>query len=102
MHLVQLFLPRTDGRGAELPRQLFAQVRAVLLERFGGMTAYVRTPAKGLWVDDSSVVVDDDLIVYEVVVEQLDRDWWRPYLAGLEKDFRQERLHVRVVQMDLL
>ena len=102
MHLIQLFLPRTDGQGAELPKPLFAQVRSVLLERFGGITAYLRTPAKGLWVDDSAAVVDDDLVVYEEVVETLDRDWWRSYLARLERDFRQQRLHVRVVPVDLL
>ena len=102
MHLVQLFLPRTDNTGAPLPKALFGRVRSELVERFGGLTAYLRAPAKGVWRDDDEEVVDDDLLVYEVVVEQLDRGWWKQYLGGLESEFRQQRLHVRALAMDLL
>jgi len=102
MHLVQMFLPVTDNQGAPLPKQLFARVRETLVERFGGLTAYARAPASGLWAENSSAVVADDLVVYEVVVEQVDRAWWREYLSTLESEFRQERLHVRSMQVDVL
>ena len=102
MHLVQLLLPTTDNEGRALSRELFARVRTELLERFGGITGYTRSPAKGIWLDESAESVDDDLVVYEVVVDQLDRAWWRKYLGALEANFRQERLHVRAMQMELL
>jgi len=102
MHLVQMFLPVTDNAGAALPRQLFSRVKDTLVERFGGLTTYARAPASGMWADDGTEVVADDLVVYEVVVEQLDREWWRDYLSALETEFRQERLHVRAIQVDVL
>lgn len=102
MHLIQLFLPKTDNQGANLPMQSFARVRATLVERFGGMTAYTRSPARGIWIDEGAEPVDDELVVYEVVVDRLDRNWWSEYLAGLKAEFRQQRLHVRAVEIELL
>jgi hypothetical protein len=36
------------------------------------------------------------------MTEKLDRRWWKNYRAGLEKDFRQDRIIVRASKMDLL
>lgn len=102
MHLVQLFLPKTDNLGANLPMQSFARVRTTLVERFGGMTAYTRAPARGVWIDEAAEPVDDGLVVYEVVVDRIDRNWRSEYLAGLQAEFRQQRLPVRAVEMELL
>src|SRR5690606_21453973 len=52
MHLVQLFLPLYDAGGRRFPRALFDAVRAELTEHFGGVTAFSRAPATGLWEDD--------------------------------------------------
>jgi hypothetical protein len=49
MHLVQILLPLFDNDGVSLPRQLFARVRDELTEKFGGLTAFTRSPAEGVW-----------------------------------------------------
>ena len=103
MHLIQLLLPLKDNEDVALPLATLARVRSDLTSRFGGLTAYSRAPAEGLWTDGSpSAPQHDDLIVYEVVVEHLDRAWWRRYIAQLEAELKQERLHVRSLSMELL
>ena len=84
MHLVQLLLPRYDET-----------VARELTERFGGMTAYARAPAKGKWQPAPGETVQDDIVVYEVMVESLDRAWWAQYRSRLERRFDQEELVVR-------
>ena len=101
MHLVQLLLPLYDNEGQALPKSLFARVRDELVERFGGLTAYSRAPAKGLW-EDAGGVEHDDIVVYEVMVEQLDRAWWAGYRQQLTDRFGQKELVVRAQATDLL
>ena len=96
MHLVQLLLPVYDGHGDPLPRDLYATVRQELVDRFGGLTAYTRAPATGLWAD-AGEVDKDDIVVYEVMVDALDRAWWAGYRAELERRFDQDELMVRAL-----
>ena len=102
MHLVQFLLPvATDSvDGPQVPA--FAQVRRELTERFGGVTAYVRSPAVGLWRDDEGDVAHDDVVIVEVVVETLDEAWWAGYRAQLQERFRQDVIHMRALPMQLL
>ena len=44
----------------------------------------------------------DDLVIYEVMADDLDRGWWRSYRAELEQRFRQEQLIVRAQEITLL
>jgi hypothetical protein len=99
MHLVQLLLPLRDQDGKPFPRSQYRKIRQVLTERFGGLTAYTRAPAEGLW-DEGDQVEFDDIVVYEVMVPDLDRDWWREYRAGLEEAFDQDELVVRAQQIE--
>jgi hypothetical protein len=94
MHLVQLLLPLKDHDGKPFPRAHYRNVREELTARFGGLTAYSRAPAEGVW-DDGDAVARDDIVVYEVMVAQLDRAWWSDYRAGLERQFDQDELVVR-------
>jgi hypothetical protein len=115
MHLVQILLPLYDPEGRRFPRELNDGVRSELAERFGGLTAYVRSPAEGVWKEQGSAMegdgkegdhggrtVHDDIAVYEVMVEQLDRDWWRGYREDLRRRFRQEDLVIRVHAIERL
>jgi hypothetical protein len=102
MHLVQLLLPLFDGDGVRLPQQLFRTVRQELVDRFGGLTAYSRAPASGLWTENGEKVEHDDLVVYEVMVERLDRDWWAAYREELAGRFRQRELVVRAQPSEML
>ena len=103
MNLVQLLLPLYANDGERLPESVFVRVREELTERFGGLTAYSRAPASGLWQDDATGSTSrDDIVVYEVMVDTLDRAWWQQYRAELERVFRQKELVVRAQAMELL
>ena len=102
MHLVQLLLPLYAQDGEKLPQELFGTVRTELVDRFGGLTAYSRAPAKGLWLDDGHRVDQDDIVVYEVMVESLDRAWWNAYREDLRLRLRQQELVVRAQAVELL
>ncbi|HEX2541343.1 MAG TPA: hypothetical protein VHM00_09710 [Caldimonas sp.] len=97
MHLVQIFLPVYDNAGVALPRELYDEVRRELVDRFRGLTAYSRAPAKGLWADGAQVE-KDDIVVYEVMVEPLDPGWWSRYRKTLEQRFAQDELMVRALE----
>jgi|SRR6476619_2926810 len=101
MHLVQLLLPLYDKAGAPQPRPHFAAVRQELVNRFGGLTEYTRAPAKGEWAG-ASAVEHDDIVVYEVMVDGLDRAWWSAYRASLELRFGQDEIAVRALAAEKL
>lgn len=102
MHLIQILLPLYDNDGQSFPQQEYGRVRDELMERFGGLTSYVRSPADGLWKESSTTTVHDDIVIYEVMTENLDRGWWRAYREELAARFRQELLIVRVSEVHLL
>ena len=94
MHLVQIILPRNENTGQAISPHRFREVRQTLLERFGGVTAFTRSPAQGLW-QDGSRVERDEVVLYEVMVTELDRDWWADYRKELEGKFHQQELVIR-------
>ena len=95
IHLVQLLLPLYDNAGRAFPAEHYTAVRDELTERFGGLTAYTRAPAQGLWQETGGPPKRDDIIVYEVMTESLDRAWWRDYRRALERRFAQDELVIR-------
>jgi hypothetical protein len=101
-YLVEIFLPLFDNAGKRLPKKLFADVRAELVERCGGLTAYTRAPATGLWKQDKAAPVRDDLVIYEVMTARLDVDWWSGYRVELEARFRQDAIVMRAQRLRLL
>ena len=100
MHLVQILLPLRSPHGNAFPHAEFARVSTELTERFGGMTAYTRAPASGLWQEDRTGRTErDDIVVYEVMVDDLDPAWWADYRRTLEMRFAQDELVVRAQEM---
>jgi hypothetical protein len=95
MHLVQLLLPVYDRHGARFPQAHYDTLARELTERFGGLTAYVRAPAAGLWEEAPGETRRDDIVVYEVMVEDLEPEWWARYRRELEGRFAQDELVVR-------
>lgn len=93
-NLVQILLPVYDKAGKRFSADLYNQVRVELTQRFGGLTAYTRAPAEGLW-DTGSEMKRDDIVVLEVMSEHLDRGWWRNYRRQLEGTFRQDQIVIR-------
>jgi hypothetical protein len=102
MYLVQLLLPFYDNAGRRVPHQKFAQVRDELTERYGGVTAYLRSPAQGTWKEGGGAVERDEVVMCEVMVESLDREWWSAYRKALEGRFDQQELVVRASAFERL
>jgi hypothetical protein len=101
MVLIQLLLPTSGAAGAKGLAPL-AETRRELAERFNGLTAYLRSPAKGLWTTPDGHTEQDDVVMVEVVTDRFDRAWWRSYAATLAERFGQESIHLRAVPVDLL
>ena len=101
MVLIQLLLP-TNAGPAYAGSAPLADTRRELAERFNGLTAYLRSPAKGSWTAPDGHTEEDDVVMVEIVTETFDRAWWRTYAATLAARFAQERIHVRAVPVDML
>ena len=101
MHMIEILLPLYDNEGVHFGPEAYDRVREELVERFGGMTAFTRSPAEGLWVEDGERR-RDDVIVFEVMADWLDRGWWRTYRGELEERFRQDEIVVRAREVELL
>jgi hypothetical protein len=100
--LVQVLLPLYDNEGQAFPPAHYAAVRERLTSRFGGLTAYTRAPAQGLWSENDGPPKRDDIVVYEVMTESLDREWWSSYRRTLERQFEQDELVIRAQAVERL
>jgi hypothetical protein len=99
--LIQLLLPAKRKNGSTNDT-LHAKVNATLTERFGGVTAYERVPASGLWKRPDGGVEGDDVIMVEVEAEALDRRWWSSFRQEMERKFKQQKILVRAIRIDSL
>jgi hypothetical protein len=102
MHLVQVLLPLHDAKGRGFPKAKYELVATELTEKFGGVTAFTRTPAEGRWKPDGEPASEDDIVVVEVMTGELDGKWWARYRKKLEKAFKQESIVVRAQDIQLL
>jgi hypothetical protein len=102
MYLVQILLPLYDNHGHAFEPGEYIRLRSDLADRFGGVTAYTRAPARGVWKDDSGETTRDDIVIFEVMTVDLDAAWWSAYRKQLEARFRQESLIVRALTSTLL
>lgn len=101
MHLVQILLPLSDNDRHPFPRDHYDKVALELTERFGGVTAFTRSPAEGRWTGQGHTSAEE-VVVIEVMVEKLDEAWWGHYREGLETRFRQKHIVVRAQPVRLL
>jgi hypothetical protein len=95
MFLVEILLPVAGADGQEVHAEVFARARQELVDRFGGVTAYFQAPATGLWKDNSGTTIRDDIVVFEVMVDKLDGNWWAAYKQRLRQRLHQAELVVR-------
>lgn len=102
MHLVEVFLPLKTNDGTSQPIELFRSVREQLTHQFGGVTAFTRSPAKGVSLVENNKRSEDEIVIYEVMVEAADRLWWQSYKRDLEEGFQQEEILIRVTAVDLV
>jgi hypothetical protein len=94
MYLIQLLLPLHDNDNQAFPSEYFDVVRRTLTERFGGVTAFLRSPAVGLWKEGEEELKHDEVVMFEVITREPDRDWWTGYRIELQNKFSQDELHV--------
>ncbi len=102
MHLVQVLLPLYDNDGRPFEEALYLAVKTGFARRFGGVTAYVRSPAEGAWHGPTGTASHDEIVIFEVMTEQLDRRWWHSMRAELARTFRQEQLVIRTHRIEIL
>ena len=102
MYLVQMLLPLYDRAGRKFAQERFTEVREELTHRFGGMTAYLRSPAEGTWREPEGSIDRDEMVMCEVMVDELDRAWWSTYRKQLERRFEQDELVIRSSEIEKL
>jgi hypothetical protein len=102
VYLIQILLPLHDNARQPFPNEAYTAVRSELTNRFGGITAYTRAPAVGLWKPNGSEATKEDIVILEVMADDLDLDWWKEYKHELETRFRQEMLVIRAQETRLL
>jgi hypothetical protein len=101
MFLIQMLLPTHDSREGAAVGKL-RQTRAEIVDQFGGVTAYVRSPAAGAWTSPDGNVEEDDVVMIEILADTFDREWWRRYVETLKERFAQESIHVRATPVETL
>ncbi len=101
MFLVEILLPLYDNEGRRFGAEEFDRVRDELAEALGGVTAFRRSPAEGVWRDGGGES-RDRVVVFEVMTDGVDRAWWRAYREELERRFRQEKIVARATEFEEL
>ena len=102
MVLIQLLLPvSVSPSGAEEDDRVRVTHRE-LVDAFGGVTAYLRTPAQGVWTAPDGARERDSVVMVEIVTERFDRAWWSEYAGSLARRYQQEEMHVRAMDVDVL
>jgi hypothetical protein len=97
MYLIQIMLPLYDNRRRRLPRHLFDATCQVLAKAHGGVTAYTRSPAVGIWKSRGARLRRDDIIVFEVMTTSMSRKLWARRRKSWERAFRQDKILIRAL-----
>ncbi|WP_088342668.1 MULTISPECIES: hypothetical protein [Rhodomicrobium] len=101
MHFFQILLPSADNDGRQFAREEFDRVKDELANRFDGVTAYLQAPAEGVWRNGGQSS-HDEIVIFEVMVEEVNLPEWRSRRAELERRFRQEKVIIRYMPMSLV
>src|SRR5438105_12680929 len=101
MHLIQILLPTYDNEGHKFSPDIYGRIGNELVERFSGLTAYTRAPAEGFWTHGNQPV-RDEIVVFEVMVQELDEQWWSQYRVELQGRLRQQSVIIRTNPIRLL
>ena len=102
MYLVQLVIPLHDNQRRSFSREHHDLLRDELTHEFGGVTAFVNSPAVGVWDEGRRNLMLDEVIIFEVMVESLNRTWWHQYRRDLEERFKQKEILIRALPMEKL
>ena len=85
-------LPLYDNNGQAFEQALYLTVKTAFTRKFGGVTAYVRSPAEGAWHGPTGAASHDEIVIFEVMTERLrsplvakNAQRAGPYLPGQEQ-----------------
>jgi hypothetical protein len=101
MYLIEILLPLRDKKERPFAARIYQSLRDDLTERYGGVTAFTRAPAEGE-TRAGSGKVHDDIVLFEVMTDKIDRHWWKQYRESLERTFEQDEIVVRAIAFDKL
>lgn len=99
MHLVEILLPLNDNNDRQFDAKIYRALRQELTNMFGGVTAFNRAPALGESKDGGDVV-QDSIVIFEVMVDDVDHSCWRHYRETLEGVFDQDEIAIRALPME--
>jgi hypothetical protein len=102
MHVIEILLPLQRSDGSPQPEGVLGDARRELVDKFGGLTSFTRAPAEGLWEREEGEVERDSIVLFEVMAEELDRNWWAKLPARLERMFDQEEIVIRAATSERL
>lgn len=102
MHLIELFLPLYDSEGNRFPEKIFSDLKNELTGTFGGLTIHSKAPATGLWKPVNDEPVKDTIIIYEIMTENIDEDYWQRWKKQLQTDLEQDEIMIRSTLIRLL
>ena len=101
MHLIQILLPTYDNEGKEFAHDIYRAIGDELVAHFSGLTAYTQSPAEGFW-SRRGQTARDEIVVFEVMVQDIDETWWSQYRDALQARLRQESVVIRTHPIRLL
>jgi hypothetical protein len=96
--LIEIFLPLADNNGRLFDQSQFDEIHNTLIDQFGGLTAFSRAPARGLF-ESGGKTTKDDILIIEVMANSLDRPWWAEFRSTLEARFQQQEILLRASEV---
>jgi hypothetical protein len=99
--LIEVLLPPKDNKNRRLPDAVFRHVQETFTRKFGGFTAFDRTPASGM-NEQGGLRHRDEIVIYEVLALSLEREWWSNYRVQLETEFQQDEVVIPAFAMERL
>ena len=76
-------------------RAILQELQEELTRKFGGVTAFVRAPAEGRWRAPDAGVAKDAIVILEVMVDAIDRSYWKQMRLSLEARLDEHEIVIR-------
>jgi len=102
MFLIEILLPLRNGQGRPVDKKELEGLMNMLTEEFGGLTAHTRAPAQGFWKDNFRELSLDEIVIFEIISEILDKTWWKNLRFDLERRLEQKLIVIRAHSVEQL
>lgn len=102
MYLIQFLLPLYNNEGIPFDKKVFNNIEEELTQYAGGITSYKRTPATGLWKETNKKTICDEVILFEIMIDNIDIAFWNAYKIKLQQLLTQNEIIIRASSIQLL